>query len=244
MTTLALLAFIGCPAPEDTATEDTAFAEPDPEPALEGTFETTNSAGRTGSYYLPEGWNLGPLPVLVGYHGTGGDGAQQVVQFRQLAAEQSFAIVAPDSRQSPSGEWTWEGGDAGEVTEDMLHTLALLDEAEALGLDIDEGRVLGTGFSGGASSAPYMATNDDRFIAYASLHGGVFPTGMGDNRTAGWFSTGEDDTLRTPEEIYGHAEAVEAAGYPAPEVRIYPGGHGVSAQEASELVDWWLALGD
>ncbi len=242
MTPLALFLLLACVVQFD----DTGTAVPDsdppadPEPALEGDFVTENSAGRTGSYFVPEGWNLAPLPVLVGYHGTGGIGSQQVGLFRDLAEQHGFGIVAPDSRMSPSGQWTWEvGTDPGEITEDLLHTQALIEELESFGLVADFGSHLATGFSGGASSGPYMASNDSSFVAYASLHGGAFPGGMGDNQTVGWFSTGEDDTTRSPEHVQEQADAVEAAGYPTPEVHIYPGSHSVGPQEAAEMVDWW-----
>ncbi len=212
------------------------------EPGFEGGFQTENSAGRTGSFWVPDGWDRGPLPVLVGYHGTGGEGRQMVNTFAVEAAEYGFAIVAPDSRVSPSGSKTWEvGTESGEITEDVLHTQALLGELENLGVDLDEGRFFGTGFSGGGSSAPYMATNDGRFNAYGVLHGGAFPDGFGDNAVVGWFSTGEDDDARDPDHVQDQADDVTKAGYPEPEVHIYPGGHSISEAERSEVIDWWLA---
>ena len=158
------------------------------------------------------------------------------------ATEHGFALVAPDSRVSPTGSYTWEvGTEPGEITEDVLHTRALLEELVSFGVVLQEGRLLATGHSGGGSSGPYMATNDERFNAYGSQHGGAFPGGMGENLIPGWFSTGEDDDVRDPDHVQGQAEDVAAAGYPVPEVRIYPGGHDIGEQERSELVDWWLA---
>jgi len=248
MLATALTLLLGCP-PVDSTTQDsgtpdtgTSDTPPDPEPGFTGEFETQNSAGRTGRYHVPDGWNLGPLAVLVGYHGTGGEGQQMVNTFAVEATEHGFAIVAPDSRVSPSGDYTWEvGTEPDEITEDVLHTQALLSELATLGVVIDDGRLLATGHSGGGSCGPYMGTNDPRFNAYGSLHGGAFPGGMGDNLIPGWFSTGEDDTVRDPDHVQGQADDVADAGYPVPEVRIYPGGHGIGDQEREELVDWWLA---
>lgn len=240
-----LIMLLACGADDTTTTDSdsgTTASPQDPEPGFEGEFSTTNSADRTGRYLVPEGWNLGPIPVLVGYHGTGGEGQHMVTTYAPEAGEHGFAIVGPDSRVSPSGTYTWEvGGEKGEITEDVLHTQALIAELESLGVDVDEGRILATGFSGGGSSGPYMATNDDRFNAYGSQHGGAFPGGMGENLIPGWFSTGEDDDVRDPDHVQAQADDVADAGYPVPEVRIYPGGHDISEQERGELIDWWLS---
>jgi poly(3-hydroxybutyrate) depolymerase len=245
MIPLLLSLALGCSSSGPTGVTDSAgetgSAEQDPEDGFQGEFTTENSAGRRGRYLVPDGWNLGPLAVLVAYHGTGGEGLQMLDIFADQATLHGFAIVAPDSRVSPGGAYTWEvGTEPGEITEDVLHTQALLQELTDFGVTLDEGRFLATGFSGGGSSGPYMATNDPRFNAYGSQHGGAFPGGMGDNRTAGWFSTGQDDDVRDPDHVQGQADDVAAAGYPEPEVRIYPGGHAIGDQELEELVAWWL----
>ena len=220
---------------------DTAAAQ-----ALEGTFVAENSAGRHGSYYLPAGYNLAPLPVLVAFHGTGGDGSQMVSAFRDQAQELGFAIVAPDSRQEPtSGAYTWEvGTEPGEVTEDLTFALVCLDELLALdGVALEPSHLAATGFSGGGSSAPYLATNtgdnDAPFTHFAVLHGGVFAGGIGDNIIPGWFSTGEDDTARSPEHVQEQVDSMVALGFTI-EFRLYPGGHELGQQEREEMLAWWL----
>ncbi len=247
-----LLVALACSPADDTGLQSTSTdtaSKPDtasvePADAATGNFTTENSAGRHGAWYLPPSWNVAPIPVLVLYHGTGGDGAGMLFQLTPWAEAGGFAIVAPDSRVSPSGQVTWEvGTEPGEITEDVDHTAACIEELAATeGLTLTPDGWWAAGFSGGGSSAPYYATQDERFGFYASLHGGAFPTGMGDNLAEGWFSTGEDDTARPPEMVEEDAQAVEAAGYPAPEFRVYGGGHSLSDQELDELVAWWAAL--
>lgn len=235
----------GPAAEHDSDAADTAAVETiEPADAATGSFAATNSADRNGAWYLPAGWNVEPVPVLVLYHGTGGDGAGILFQFTPWAEAAGLALVAPDSRVSPSGQVTWEvGTEPGEITEDVEHTAACLDELAATeGLTLSEGDWWAAGFSGGGSSAPYYATNDERFLAYASLHGGAFPGGMGENLAQGWFSTGEDDSARPPEMVEADAQAVADAGYPEPELRVYAGGHTLSETELDELVAWWAAL--
>jgi predicted esterase len=163
--------------------------------------------------------------------------------FSSWADDYTIALVAPDSRVSPSGQITWEVGTfENDITEDIGHTAACIDElAETEGLTFTDDGWFAAGFSGGGSSAPYYGTHDDRFLAYGSLHGGAFPEGMGDNMAQGWFSTGEDDTARTPAGVVNDAQAVADAGYPEPEVRVYPGGHNMSDTELDEFVAWWAA---
>lgn len=212
-------------------------------PALEemGTLEATNASGRHGTYFLPKGFNGTPLPVMVAYHGTGGSGEGMVNAFLGLARSRGFIIVAPDSRQSPSGQWTWEVGNRpGEVTPDFTFTQECVGEVLSRpGVMDDPARWIAVGFSGGGSSAPYFATNDSRLGKYGVLHGGAFAGGLGSNVIPGWFSTGTDDTIREPWRVMGDAASVEALGFPVV-YREFPGGHTLGDEEKKALVLWWL----
>ncbi len=212
-----------------------------------GRLATTNEAGRAGTYYLPTPSNARPVPVLVAIHSTGSSGSDMVAAFQKLADEHSFAIVAPDSRRSPDGQLTWQVGDTpGDVTPDLTHVLACLAElrrlaaAQALVLSPD---VLIVGYSGGASSAPYVGTNSNEFAAFAVLHGGVFPGGLGRHSIRGWFSTGQSDPLRPPAQVQAAAEAARGKGL-ATVYREFPGGHELSAAEAAALIAWWRSGAD
>ncbi len=231
-----MLAWTGCaPSVEDSAAPGAVVLE-----AEEGMLSTLNSAGRTGSWFLPSREDGQALPLVVAYHGTGGAGASMVTLLRDEAESWGVALLAPDSRQSPNGDWTWEVGNRrNEVTEDYEHTLACIDEFLPL-IELDEAEVLAVGFSGGGSSAPYIASNETFFTAFGILHGGVVRGGLGEHLVPGWLSTGEEDTMRPPDELESDAEYLQERGFVDLEVRTYPGGHSLSEAERSELFSWWL----
>jgi phospholipase/carboxylesterase len=207
-----------------------------------GTLKTRNSSGRSGSYYVPAHESGAHMPVLVGLHGTGDAGRVMVAAFRDLADARKFVIVAPDSRRSPGGQWTWQVGDKpGEVTEDLLNVVAALDEVAAhLGPTADLSRVLIVGHSGGASAAPYIASNRGPFSAFGVLHGGVFAEGLGARHVRGWFSTGAKDPARPPAQVKRALEDTRARGFADLTFEVFPGGHGLSSDEMTALIDWWL----
>jgi predicted esterase len=235
---LALL----CTACSAAPAEGDDDSQPATLPAEEGTLETTNSVGRSGAFYLPSRSEGAELPVLLAYHPTGAEGTTMVAVFRNLAEETGFAIVAPDSRVSPDGQFTWEVGDQpGEITEDLTHALACLEEL-AERLESSPSSLLAAGHSGGGSSAPYIATNHATFSAFAVLHGGVIAGGIGSNIIPGWLSTGEDDSIRPPDHIQDAADQLDALGFFDLRVEFYPGGHSINPSEAADLVEWWLEL--
>jgi len=202
-------------------------------------LQTTNSAGRRGAYYLPSSYASRPLPLLVALHGTGTGGDAMVRTFRKLAAEKEFIIVAPDSRSLDG----WEvGNHRGEVTPDFEHALACINELESMpNVRIDPTHVLVAGLSAGGSSAVYYATNNDMFTAFAVLHGGVIHGSIGPHGVRGWFSTGEDDTVRSPaavraaEDYASHELLTEDL-----QMKTFPGGHALTDTEMRALVEWWL----
>lgn len=240
-----LLLLLACPAPAVDDTEgplvetDTGVAL-EPEAGSEGALACENSAGRHGWYYRPEGWNLRSVDVVVLFHGTGGEGSSFGQQWHATAEQRGLVLVAPDSRVSPGGQFTWEVGGPGDApTEDVTHALACLEETLAVG--VEPHRIVAAGFSGGGSSAPYHASLDGRFTGFGSLHGGVFPTGLGDNEVRGWFSTGEDDTLRPPDMVQDDAKGLQLYGWTDVTVEIFPGGHNVSTEERGAFLDWAFA---
>ena len=207
-----------------------------------GVLETKNSAGRSGAFYIPPHAAGDPLPMAVLLHGTGGRGENMLGGFRRLAKERKFVIVAPDSRKSPDGSWTWQVGDKpGDVTEDLTHTLACIDEVQAIpGWQLDTEHVLIAGFSGGASLAPYVATNREPFTAYAILHGGVFVGGLGTRDVAGWMSTGCSDAVRSEGPMRELHRALERSGRTGVRFEVFDGGHGLGSEEKEAVVTWWL----
>lgn len=101
-------------------------------------------------------------------------------------------------------------------------------------------RTLIAGHSGGASTAPYEASVDDLYGAFAVLHGGVFVGGLGARRPRGWFSTGSNDSLRPPRAVRDGADRVRGAGFVNVVYREFPGWHEVGGEEVRTVVEWWL----
>lgn len=207
-----------------------------------GMLTTKNSSGRSGVFFLPTGYDQKPVPVLVAIHGTGSNGRQIASVFRDAAERLRFIIVAPDSRQRSDGVLTWEVGDQpGDITEDFKHIGACLAEVLAMpGVRLDPKHVLIAGHSGGASTAPYVATNTEPYTAFAVLHGGVFPGGLGGRAVRGWFSTGGADPLRPPRSVQDAADSVRRRVIVDVAYREFPGAHEIGPAEVRELLAWWL----
>ena len=204
-------------------------------------LRTRNSAGRTGTLYVPRQRREGPRALIVLFHGTGGSGAQIVNAFLPEADARGILLLGPDSGRSPDGAFNWQVPDKqGDASADQTHVAACLAEVFAAeGARIDPALVFAAGHSGGASSAAYLATNDARFHGFAVLHGGVFPGGLGSHRVPGWFSTGAADPLRPPA-VIERAAAASAPHATTVSTHVYPGGHELTQPEIHELVTAWL----
>ncbi|MEI6712289.1 MAG: SUMF1/EgtB/PvdO family nonheme iron enzyme [Verrucomicrobiota bacterium] len=212
-----------------------------------------NSSGRSGVIYLPKNYDAlnasgKRFPVMIAFHGTGGSGQDMVNTFQGLADQKDFIIVAPDSRRSPAGQFTWEVCPArdpqspyGEYTEDLFHAVNCLNELAAIpGIHLDNGNGIAVGYSGGGSSAPYFASYVKCFPSFAVLHGGVLPFGMGAEHPNGWFSTGNSDPIRSVAQVQSdkaQAENVIKCKY---DFNSFPGGHEISQAEQAAVVQWWL----
>ena len=165
-----------------------------------------------------------------------------VALFREAAERAKFIVVAPDSRVAPNGQPSWEVPDhPGETTEDRAHIRHCVDEVLTMpGVQVDRGRTLAVGHSGGASTAPYEASVEEFYTGFAVLHGGAFVSGLGPRRPRGWFSTGSCDPIRPPRGVQDAAEAVKAAGFGDVTYHEFAGGHGVGRDEVAAVVSWWL----
>ena len=211
-------------------------------PEVSGALLTMNSENRSGAFFLPQGRRGVPMPILVAIHATGASGHAMVELFRALSIQHHFAIVAPDSRRSPTGEWTWQVGQRpSEVTPDLTHISACLSEFEQRFSErLDGSRTLIAGYSGGGSSAPYVATRVPKFAAFAVLHGGVFAGGLGEIAVRGWFSTGSLDPMRPPAHVRHALAQAQERGLHQLVYREFPVEHGLLDEEKRALIDWWL----
>ena len=213
-------------------------------PPLELQLSATNGSGRRGYLFAPARARDETLQLMVALHGQGGDGRELIAVLRPLAEQHRFAIVAPSSNYAgPLHDYTWTVGDhPNDVTVDYRHVAACV--TEALGrtdLNVDSAHALIAGYSGGGSSAPYIASNTAPYAAFAVLHGGVFIGGIGPRKVPGWFSAGESDPIRPPGGVFANAQSMIRAGFDVT-YRTYPGTHVVSSRELTDVVNWWLAL--
>jgi poly(3-hydroxybutyrate) depolymerase len=206
----------------------------------ERTLQATTETGRHGAYYLPQNYESETLPLLVILHGTNGKGSFMVWRLRGFADRDRFIIAAPDS-VSPAGVWG-VGQRPDEVTEDYRHVMRCLHEVRALPrVRVDPAYVLIAGYSVGGSVAPYLASHEDVFTAFAVLHGHVVPGGIGARRVRGWFSAGERDRLRSVEHVKVAAEHLtRREQFPEIETRVFASDHALGDDELSALFAWWL----
>ena len=217
-----------------------AHAASDRETGTVRMIQTTTSTGRQGAFYLPPGHESRTLPLVVLLHGTGGKGSLMLLRLRVLAEREGFIVAAPDS-VNVAGVWT-VGQRPDEPTEDVRHVMDSVREVMTIpGVRIDRARVLIAGYSVGGAVAPYLASREDLFTAFAVLHGHVSMGSLGPRRVRGWLSTGEGDRVRTVAFTKDTADHMtRRAGFPAIEMRVFRGDHALQDDELSELVAWWL----
>jgi polyhydroxybutyrate depolymerase len=128
------------------------------------------------------GHRTGPLPVLLAYHGGGGDprGFQRYAGLDAVADREGFAVVYPagTGRFAPR-LLTWNAGaccgyarDHG--VDDVGFSLALLD-ALAREIDVDASRIYATGHSNGAMMAYRLAAEASGRLAAVVAVAGATP---------------------------------------------------------------------
>jgi polyhydroxybutyrate depolymerase len=119
-----------------------------------------------------------PAPVVLAFHGGGGDGRgmERLSGLSALSDREGFIVVYPDGRNRH-----WSDGRGMSDADDVGFVVALLD-ALAKEHAIDAERVYATGISNGAIFSHYLAAKrPDRIAAIAPVVGGlaegVEPTG-------------------------------------------------------------------
>lgn len=121
-----------------------------------------------------------PLPVVVNYHGGGGNGQGHMAYtaMDSLADEGGFLLVVPDGTGRISDRLlTWNaGGCCGYAQEngvdDVGFTLALLEDLEGR-LALDRRRIYATGLSNGAMMAYRLAAEASGTVAAIAPVGGA-----------------------------------------------------------------------
>ena len=209
------------------------------EASVTRTVQAVTSTARRGTYYLPSNYDSRTLPLMVGFHGSGGTGSLMIRRLQATAEREGFIALAPDS-VSVASVWS-VGQRSDEVTEDYRHVMNCVREVmRAPGVRIDPARVLAVGFSVGGSVAPYIATHESLFTAFAVLHGHIAPASLGPLRPRAWVSAGDQDRVRTVDYMRSVADYLTHAGFAAVDLRVFKADHRLADDELAALVAWWL----
>jgi poly(3-hydroxybutyrate) depolymerase len=159
------------------------------------------SRGKERTYYLFVPTTISaehPAPLIVTFHGSGGNGKTLVDRWQDLAEKEGIVVAGPDSTDSVH----WASPQDG--------PLLLRDIVEAVGakFPIDRHRIYLFGHSAGAVFGLQMATLESEFFAAAAVHAGsVDPA---------YFSTFDFAARKIPILIF---IGTRDAYFPLPEVR-------------------------
>jgi len=141
-----------------------------------------NGLTRSYTLYLPANYTgNASVPLILNFHGFGGDGLQQHVNsgFRPVADTAGFILVSPTGTPlAPLGinHWNVGGWTNGSNVDDISFTSALIDSLIAT-YNIDSSRVYATGFSNGGFFSHRLACElGGRIAAVASVSGTFTPT--------------------------------------------------------------------
>lgn len=128
-----------------------------------------------GTYHAEAPESEGPHGAVIFLHGYGGRGAG-VMRNRGLVKAilgRGYAVVAPqgEPRYAGDGGGTWNSRARKEARDDVAWLVAVAEDA-AMRFDLDRGRIVLAGFSGGGMMAWRVACDaPDSFTAYAPVAG-------------------------------------------------------------------------
>ncbi|RBY88162.1 phospholipase [Blastococcus sp. TBT05-19] len=173
-----------------------------------------------------------PRPLLVFFHGAGGEPRQSLAAVAGAATARGTAVLAPRS-----GSSTWDLI-AGRVGRDVaVLDAALAQVAERLPVS----RCAVAGFSDGASYALSLgAANGDLFEAALAFSPGFAAPPVRVGRPRVWITHGTGDRV-LPVDRCGRrvAAAFTAAGHDVT-YDEFDGGHVVRPEGVVAALDWWL----
>lgn len=135
--------------------------------------------------FVPSTFSSVPAPVVLGWHGLGGDGAQQAAYtgYEQLAEEQGFVVAHPTGIAEDGTPASWQLAAGAGARDDLAFADALIDELVAKWC-ADPARVYSTGFSnGGYFTARLVCERADRIAAAVSVAGLTHPDDCSPSRT-------------------------------------------------------------
>src|SRR5829696_6003456 len=173
-------------------------------------------------------------PLVVGFHGAGGEGRQMLDVLTSLADAEGFLLLAPDSRGA-----TWDI-----ILDEYGPDVAFVDQAmERVFAEhaVDPARLAAAGFSDGASYALSLGlTNGGLFTHVLAFSPGFAAPARAEGSPRFFVSHGVRDAVlpidRTSRRV---VPRLRAAGYEV-EYREFPAGHAVPPEIARDAVAWFL----
>jgi polyhydroxybutyrate depolymerase len=133
---------------------------------------------RTYLVHVPPSYQANvPLPVVLAFHGHGGDaaGMEQLTGFSALADQQGFLAVYPQGLLFTDDTTFWaSAGPIDEGIDDVLFVSTVLDDLQHK-FCVDASRVYATGFSNGGGMTYYLACAlSGRIAAFAPVSGNYY----------------------------------------------------------------------
>ena len=145
---------------------------------LPGEF-TLDAGGRAARLYVPSGYSHDvAIPLVVGFHGAGDDGANfyqicAALGFLQAAEPASFILLIPDTRSPYADFAVWSGNpndDVDEMAAEMDEILALIDETSTH-YHVDATQLHAFGFSDGGLFTAVAGMGESETFASLSVCG-------------------------------------------------------------------------
>ncbi len=157
-----------CAAPASPEARTTTSAPP---PVTGSNLRAVRVHGTDRVYraYLPAGLRE-PAPLVLVYHGYGGDAAQieQATGWTAQAAAAGAVVVFPQGIGRSFNAGGCCGQAAGSIIDDLTAAHSIIDDISAQ-VAIDPNRIYATGFSNGGHLADRLGCESDRFAAVAPV---------------------------------------------------------------------------
>jgi polyhydroxybutyrate depolymerase len=143
--------------------------------AVDGSVQSSGGE-RTYRLWVPtSSTGTQPLPLIVNYHGTGGD-PQSIDDFSsnlsQKANARNYLVVAPQGLKGGSTAIRWAVPGFGREPDDIQFTNDMLDQI-ATQYCVDPSRIYATGFSSGGAMSTWIACRSASRFAAVVPGGGV-----------------------------------------------------------------------
>jgi poly(3-hydroxybutyrate) depolymerase len=171
--------------------------------------------GNTRTYYVSGPKDLAPgekCPLVIAFHGSGGDGAMMVDSWANLAQKERFFVAALKSLD----RWNWT------IPADGPDLVNKLTETLLAKLPIDSSRLYLFGQSAGAVFALRLGLLESQYFAAVAVHAGSFRSSadfatvqMARRKLPVLIISGDRDPIFPPASVKSTVAAMQAAGIPA-----------------------------